>query len=306
MSTVALLMSDKRSGSTMFQRELCKHPDISHVEYSPHSHFETHHWLKGAVMLEMPPQIFSGGKRYPGYGSADNARTYLLDCVRGNVPDFHPRSTGKQLIFDAWDALCDKYANPIFFEKSPQVIANWASLSLILEWMRQSTRTVKIIGMTRNPMSVMYSAQNLFYTDPHKRQFGWLEIQRNLLTLQSMLSPENYLHCRYEDIIASPADEFDRVSSYLGVSRSQGMGDDVGSESLNKWQRDPEFDFELDESVKQMALQFGYSHKELDNPDKPGSSLLSKFSRRTKGQLVALKGRTRNQVFKPLTLRTRK
>jgi len=37
--TVVILLSDKRSGSTMFQEELCKHPDVRHVDYTPHTYF---------------------------------------------------------------------------------------------------------------------------------------------------------------------------------------------------------------------------------------------------------------------------
>jgi len=86
--SVVILLSDKRSGSTMLQEELCKHPDIQHVAYSPHTYFETHHWLKAAVLLGMPPQTFYGHRVYRGYGSKKNARTYLIDCVKRNVPDF--------------------------------------------------------------------------------------------------------------------------------------------------------------------------------------------------------------------------
>ena len=58
--TVVILLSDKRSGSTMLQDELCKHSDIQHVAYSPPTYFETHHWLKAAVLLGMPAKTYYG------------------------------------------------------------------------------------------------------------------------------------------------------------------------------------------------------------------------------------------------------
>jgi hypothetical protein len=67
MPTVIILLSDKRSGSTMFQNEICKHPDIQTVIYSPHTYLETHHWLKGAVLL--------GKSDYSGYGLK---KTFLI------------------------------------------------------------------------------------------------------------------------------------------------------------------------------------------------------------------------------------
>ena len=97
--TVVILLSDKRSGSTMIQRELCKHPDIQTVAYSPHTYFETHHWLKGAVLLGRAPETFAGHKVYAGYGSRANARTYLIDCVKTNVPEFQVPEDDRRLVF---------------------------------------------------------------------------------------------------------------------------------------------------------------------------------------------------------------
>ena len=306
MNVVTLLISDKRSGSTVFQRELCRHPDISHVEYSPHTHYETHHWLKGAVMLGMPPDTFSGGKRYPGYGSAKNARTYLIDCVKGNVPDYEVRAEGKELVFDAWEALCEKYSNPVFFEKSPQYIANWASLSLLLEWIERTHRKVKIIGLTRNPMSVMHSAQELFHTSPAKRQFGWLELQQNLLALQAILPAENYMQCRYEDIIANPVEEFSRVCLFLGVAENDQIGTTVHRDSLEKWREDQEFDFILDDTVKQMARHFGYSDQEMENPGKQAALFPRKVARAVTRNLKLRRSRIVDRFLKPVMLRGKK
>ena len=254
-------------------------------------------------MLGMARETFSGGKRYSGYGSVKNARAYLVDCVKGNVPDYEVLSAGKELVFDSWEALCEKYSTPIFFEKSPQYLANWASLSLLLEWIAQTEREVKIIGLTRNPMSVMYSAQKLFYTDPAGRQFAWLELQRNLLALQAMVPTASYLHCRYEDIIENPVEEFARVCRFLGVSENALVGEAVHRDSLEKWRADQDFDFIPDETVKQMARHFGYSDREMENGGKPGASRWSKFKRKAAGQFTLFKSRLRNSIVKPLIMR---
>lgn len=300
--TVVILLSDKRSGSTMFQRELCKHPQIQSVAYSPHTYLETHHWLKGAVLLGMTPETFAGGVVYPGYGSPANARTYLIDCVKRNVPEFQIPKNDRALVFEGWEALCDRFAQPVFFEKSPQLLSQWAALSLMLEWMGQTRFKVKIIGLTRNPLSVQYSAFQLFHTDPVKRQYAWLESQKNMLAFRSLLQPGDFLHVRYEDIIEGPKKAFARVYEFIGVGKSPEIGADVHSESLTKWKDDPYFTLRLDPVVKQMAIGFGYRDNDLENPVKPKPPLSYRFrkgwERVSKLSLAHLKDR----VAKPVLL----
>jgi len=267
--TVVILLSDKRSGSTMFQRELCKHPDIQTVAYSPHTYLETHHWLKGAVLLGVAPAAFAGGMVYPGYCSSENARAYLIDCIKRNVPEFQIPKDDRALVFDGWDALCDKFAQPVFFEKSPQLLAQWAGLSLLLEWIQQTRFKVKIIGLIRNPLSVQYSAFQLFHTDPAQRQYGWLEAQKNMLAFRSLLPPGDFFHVRYEAIIEQPNATFAAVCEFIGVAKFPEIGASVHSESLTKWKDDPYFTLRLDRTIKQIASAFGYREEDLENPIKP-------------------------------------
>ena len=101
--TVALLLSDKRSGSTVFEEELCVHPDISHVRYTPHSYFETHYWVMAACVLRLPRYLFHGQKRVTAYGSSGSAKRIVLDCVRGNVRDFEPPSMDADFVVEVKD-----------------------------------------------------------------------------------------------------------------------------------------------------------------------------------------------------------
>lgn len=303
METVVLLLSDKRSGSTMFQNELCKHPSIQHVAYSPHTYFETHHWLKGAVMLEMAPQTFAGNQRYAGYGSPANARSYMIDCVTKNVPQFQVPEDDRELIFQGWDALCEQFAQPVFFEKSPQLLAQWGSLSLLLEWIQSTDKKVRIIGLVRNPLSVQYSAHKLFHTNPEQRQFGWMEVQKNLLAFSSFLPKGCFMQVKYEDVITQPTTTFAEVCRFIGVPAAQEIGSDVHAQSLNKWKTDLEFTLRLDETVKQIARQFGYSDEELDNPWKPEPSRAFKTQKYFAGKVALVRARLRNQVFKPALIR---
>jgi hypothetical protein len=300
--TVVILLSDKRSGSTMFQRELCKHPDIQTVAYSPHSYLETHHWLKGAVLLGMAPETFIGGKVYSGYGSPANARTYLIDCVKRNVPEFQIPRDDRALVFEGWEALCNQFAQPVFFEKSPQILSQWAALSLLLEWMHQTNFKVKIIGLTRNPLSVQYSAFQLFHTDPVKRQFSWLEAQKNMLAFRGLVPKGSFYHVRYEDVIEHPQATFASVCKFIGVPALPEIGASVHSESLTKWKDDPYFTLKLDLVVKQMAIEFGYTSADLTDSNKTPPPWVVRIRRESGGWFKLMQARLENRLVVPLAL----
>jgi hypothetical protein len=301
--TVVILLSDKRSGSTMFQNELCQHPAVQHVEYSPHTYFETHHWLKSAVMLDMPPELFSGGKVYGGYGGKKNARIYMEDCISKNIPGFVIPDDDKELVFAGWNALCERYATPVFFEKSPQVLAHRAGLELLLEWIEKTDYKVKIIGLVRNPLAVLYSAQKLFHTDPEKRQYGWIEIQQNLLEFKKKIPESDFMLCRYEDMIQHPSEEFAKICGFIGVEIGESIGKGVRAGSLNKWRDNPFFAIQLDDSVKAMAYQFGYSDTELFNPQKKKPSGFYRLRARVEGELRLFKSRLYDRFIIPRKLR---
>jgi hypothetical protein len=300
---VVILLSDKRSGSTMFQKELCKHKDIQTVAYSPHTYLETHHWLKGAVMLGMAAETFASGKIYNGYGSPYNARTYMIDCIKGNIPGFQIPRNNRDLVFNGWEALCDKFAQPVFFEKSPQFLSQWASLSLLLEWIKQTHFTVRVIGLTRNPLSVLYSAFQLFHTAPKKRQYAWMETQKNMLAFQSLLPEGSFLHVKYEDIIQNPRSAFAGVCEFIGVEPSAEIGGKVHSESLTKWKDDPYFTLQLDTPVKQIAACFGYAEADLENPAKPEPPLSYRLRQKWESTSQLTIARLKDRLVKPVLIR---
>lgn len=300
---VVILLSDKRSGSTMFQRALCKHPQIRTVDYSPHTYLETHHWLKAAVLLGKHPKTFSNGKTYKGYGSINNAKVYMLDCIKGNVPAFKVPNSDEELVMQGWESLCQQYAQPVFFEKSPQIIANWSALSLLLEWIKQTSFDVKIIGLVRNPMAVQYSAFQLFHTDPKDRQFGWLEIHKNLLAFKNLLPPESFYLLKYEDIVFKPKPTFEKICEFIGLEAHKDVGSKVHAKSLSKWEKDPFFRLQLDESVKQIATYFGYEEKDFYNPIKPLPPWHLRVKRTFDNKLTKAKANLINRIIKPILLR---
>lgn len=291
--TVVILLSDKRSGSTQFERELCRHSKIQHVEYCTHSYNETHHWLKSAVVLDMPSRHFARGRTFRNYGGKRGARALLVDQLLGNLPDVDLPKEDRQLVFQGWEALCRRFAQPVFFEKSPQHLAHWSALSLMLEWARETDLDVRFIGLVRNPAAVLCSAWELFGSAPEARMEGWVEIHRNLLAFQSMIRNDQYLQITYEQMVATPHETFDAVLNFIGLDRDESIGSNVHAQSIDKWRRNSGFNYQPSTALLQMAECFGYSIEEITPPS---NHRLSSKSRLHKLRLRKL---LRNRFLNP-------
>lgn len=300
MSTVVVLLSDKRSGSTMLQTELCRHPSIAHVTSSPHTYHETHYWLMAAVILGRPAAVYANGRTYDGYGSPKNARAYMEQLLAENAPDFRPPQDDAELVAAGWDALIAAHKAPVFFEKSPQVLEQWVALDLFLEWAATTEHKVRVIGLVRNPMAVQYSAQMLFNTDPDHRQYAWLAAYRNLLAVERILPEDRYLRVRYDDVIGAPQEVFRAIQEFIGVDPNEAVGRDVHAKSTEKWRQDPEFSISLDPAVARMAGVFGYALDDLAvrAPSTPGKVT----DRRQSAGSVWL-NRQRHRIVKPALMR---
>lgn len=305
MPTVVILLSDKRSGSTMFQDELCRHPAVATVPYSPHTYLETHWWLMAAVLLDRPGPLFISGKPYAGYGGRRNARALMIDLLEKCVPDFRPPSDDRQLVFEGWEALCRRYANPVFLEKSPQILAQWAALSLMLEWIERTEFDVRIIGLVRNPHGVMYSAAKLFGTEPGGRQFAWLNGCRNLLAFGQMVPRSSFTRIRYEDLIEDPKRGFAEIAAFIGIAPSEVLGCGAHADSTEKWKRDLDYRLSLDPAVRQMAEHLGYSVEDLENPNARETVRGTASAAPTRRHARLWLNRRRDRFFQPAYFRLR-
>lgn len=250
----------------MFQNEICRHPAVETVAYSPHRYLETHWWLMSAVLLDLPGPLFAAQKRYGGYGSRGNARALMVDLLARCVPHFDPPAEDRALVFEGWEALCRNSQAPVFFEKSPQILAQWAALTLLLEWVEKTDLPVKFIGLVRNPHGVMYSAKKLFGTDPETRQLAWLNGCRNLLAIERMLPRGSCMRVRYEDLTASPQDGFRDIAKFIGIIPDSAMGSGTRTGTGEKWRNDDSYQLRLHPPVRQMARFLGYLDAALGCP----------------------------------------
>lgn len=287
----------------MLQTELCKHPDIRHVAQSPHTYSETHFWLMAAVLMGRPNHLFAGRKTYKGYGSQSDARALLERLVKENIPDFVVPRSDESLVFEGWEAMCERFARPVFFEKSPQFLAHWAALDLLLEWIGRTEREVRVIGMVRNPMAVQYSARNLFGTDPEHRQFAWLHAYKNLLTFEAVVPTGIYMRVKYEDVASDPQSFFTEIQDFIGVKIASDVGAGVHTGSFEKWRDDAGFRPSLDTAVRRMAEHFGYAPQdfEFSGPKTEGTS--PSDTKRGAPQLWV--ARQRFRVLRPAVMRLR-
>lgn len=310
--TVLILLSDKRSGSTLIQRELLQHPLIQTVKYSPHAYLETHFWTKSAKSLsgvqnrkfENRSYKINENRILSSYGSRKNAEVLLKELlIQNDVAISDIDNDLEDLIFKGWDRLCDKYADTVFFEKSPQILASPSALELLLKWIRQTKYEVKILVLVRNPLSIMYSAQKLFYTDPVKRQVGWIELMENLSNFLKELNSDQWKSIRYEDLIQEPEVQFKSICNWLRINYISELGKLSHRESMEKWKSDKFFDFQLNEEATALAIKYGYSIQELENDNKLREPLWARYKRNLKGKIAINIHRFLNRIVKPLRIK---
>ncbi len=263
-----ILLSEQRSGSTIFHDEFTKHPLVHPIRSTEHLYDETLYWIKAACLLGLPAEDFLDGK--PLY-DRETARTKLIDFLRGNMPDYVVPKDDEELIFGGWTALCKEFG-PIFFEKSPQHIKHWAALTLILRYLEANPDS-RVVGLVRNPQGMIYSAWSSWRSRPRIRQFVWRQSHENLLRFREAVNPAQFLLVRYEDLSDAPIDTMRAVCRFANLDYDAQVGLGVHRKSIDKWRIDPIYTLQLDESVKAVARVFGYTDADMENPRKPGARL---------------------------------
>ena len=165
----------------------------------------------------------------------------------------------------------------------------------MLKWIEKTDYHVRVIGLVRNPMAVMYSALQLFYTNPENRQFGWVNGNRNILKMAELLG-DKFKLVKYEDLVGNARDRFRDICSFIGVDFQEQIGASVHAESLFKWRDDQSFDFQLDESVAKFAHSLGYSEADLFNPPKPKAGPMRRFNRNLLFKIKRVQARLYDKV----------
>jgi hypothetical protein len=259
-----IVLSEKSSGSSVFQSELLKHSMINGVDWTSHTEHETLYWLKAANVLGFPAASFWASRPpFPARYSARSIRRLLTNNL--DTSEFAARELDEfdwDALRDGWEGLIERFG-PVFIEKSPHHLNQWPALSCIDRFARETTKSVKFVGLVRNPLSVVYSTLDRWYSDPYERQFMWENSYRNLLALRATYPPEQFLTIRYEDLIDDPPKEFMRVLGFLGLDYEPAVGAALHRRSKQKWLSDERFSFSVHPQVREMGRRFGYSDDEM-------------------------------------------
>ena len=163
---------------------------------------------------------------------------------------------------------------------------------MILQWAESTEFTIRFIGLVRNPMAVMYSALELFSTNPIKRQFAWGHCYRNLLAMMDIVGKDRFNFIRYEDLVDRPQQIFEKICTFIGVEPIDTLGQKLHKNAVAKWIEDPAFTLQLHSSVARIAKHFGYTDEDLYNPPKAGLTMNKRFRRYIKGQTKTCKSPT--------------
>lgn len=258
-SRCIILLSEKSSGSSAFQRLLARHADIRHLAKTRHVHFETLYWTKAASILELP-QVDMVDSEVPM--PRERAKADLDSLLRDNLEAYSPSSDDREMIFDGWRRLCESHA-PVFLEKSPHHLCQWSALELIIESMsRLPTIDTMLVGLIRNPMDTLYSQFRRWKARPEERELRWQIAYRNLQRLAQSVG-DKLVTLRYEDVVAD-VNQLKPIYDFCGV-KVDATPAPLHDQSLQKWKRDAAFGFQLSSTSIELARDWGYDESELFN-----------------------------------------
>lgn len=258
------ILSTKSSGSSALQYLLADTLNAQHVTKSRHGRHETLYWTKAASILGLP-QINMKNSEVP-IGQAQ-ARDELRQLLRDNLGMSSPLSNDDELIFNGFRLLCEKYG-PLFIEKSPHHLHQWAALELLLSGIKRFPEiNFLFIGLIRNPMDTLYSMWQRWRNDPELHQAEWVLAYKNLQKY-SVLVKEKLFVVRYEDMVGD-VQYLKQLADFVGVEvdshRFKGY---LHRKSLKKWLDDDLYGFQLNDEVVSCAMNFGYQRKDMVNRPK--------------------------------------
>jgi hypothetical protein len=252
-----LILSSKSSGSSALQNFLSSYPHVNFVRKTRHFEHETLFWTKAASILGLS-QIEMADSEVPIPKS--KAKDDLMELLTKNIPSYIPPEEEEEMIFNGWRRLCESHS-PVFIEKSPHHLYQWAALRLIVKCIyRQPEIEYMIVGLVRNPMAFLYSMWNRYGSSPDVMQYQWFKTYSNLLGLKSVLG-EKLLIIRYEDIISDILFLKD-ILNFIGAPMDQDKYSLFHRKSLEKWKEDPLFKFKPSQSVINLANKYDYSLNE--------------------------------------------
>ena len=260
MAKCIIILSNKSSGSSACQNLLSKFANIKHVIKTRHFENETLYWTKAASILGLPQKDMLDSE-VPI--STEKAKHDLVTLLRDNLDYYLPPENEREMIFNGWRLLCEKYS-PVFVEKSPHHLYQWSALELIIECIEKLTEVdFLLIGLVRNPMDTLYSVFTRWRTQPEENQNEWFTAYQNLFKLKEIMG-EKLVIIRYEDMVSSLCC-LKPVFDFCDVNIEDADQGYLNNRSIAKWKKDYLYSFNLSEKVLSLAEEYGYERQELFN-----------------------------------------
>ena len=262
--TCVVILSTKSAGSSALQDLICGCTDGKHVEHTRHVQHETLYWTKAASILgRKQSRIADSEVPIPPRKALHDLRTLLA----ANLPDFELPSDPEELIFEGWRRLSVRFG-PLFVEKSPHHLHQWAALELLNEAVhRLPDIDFRFVGLVRNPMDVLYSMWRRWRADPGQHQHEWRLAYENLRRFEQEVA-DRLLVVRYEDL-AAHGNAAAQLIDFLGRTMSPAATSYIHARSLQRWKEDRWFGFQLDADVERLAMSLGYARDDLRNQSVP-------------------------------------
>lgn len=211
---LVFLISQPRSGSTLLQKLLSQNSKI-YTQAEP--------W----IMLHPAYSLKSTGI-YAEYNKINEKRAsygFINNLPSGGREVYLKRLQSMYLSLYA-DYL--KYTGKSFFlDKTPRYYFIWKEL-------REIFPNARYLVLSRNPLSVLYSIimtwnnENWFRLSEYKH-----DLKTAIVNLEEMNSTETMFCVKYEDLVDSPENELQNMSSYIGIPFEKNM---LSYDKNEKWE----------------------------------------------------------------------
>lgn len=232
-----------RSGTTLLQRALGEHPDISSFRGTGAPEDEGQH----LQTIYMPARAYGGPGKFAF--SPDAHLTEHSPLVN---------ATNQALLFDQWKKYWD-VSKPLLLEKSPPNIIR----SRFLQAMFPNSA---FIFITRHPIAVSFATQKWAHSEVPRLMEHWQRAYDIMEDDKTYL--REYISLRYEDWITHPEQGLKQVCEFLKIptyTSTEIISDNFNQDYFLRWNdyriSQPE-NYRLCLSFEKSANRFGYTLEE--------------------------------------------
>lgn len=191
------ILSLPRAGSTLLQRLLSQHDAVS---TSPEP------WLALPFFYSLRPE---GVRSIYGHKTLANAVNGFVDSLPAQKKDY---MTAAASFLTEMYTLSSDPGSLYFLDKTPRY-------HLIIDDLMTAFPDAKFIFLWRNPLAVAASMIKTWGKGDWNLYMFWVDLYRGLDSLVSSYNnnSDRSIAVRYEDLVASPDDEMQKVMSYLNL-----------------------------------------------------------------------------------------